>query len=229
MTIAEQEQLALQLYDCGAVKDKSKSPEGKGFRLKLHETQPDAPLSPIYLNLRTSDNPKPGPLTPEIVGTIGRLLYKMSKYDGFRYDCVAGVPNAGDLFAEAFVKAARADGQTVQLLKLQKVGGSDKREVVGIKEGEYRTGQYVLLIDDLVTRAHSKLEAIRALQLAGLCVEGVVVLVDRQQGGAKELEQAGFVLSALFTLDYLLGLYVHTQRMPRDVYLEILQYLATSS
>ena len=73
-----QRQLAQALLEVGAIltaesdhplvitRDGSDGPE-RGFRLKLHEKTPLAPLSPIYLNLRTPDNPKPGPLTLEIV------------------------------------------------------------------------------------------------------------------------------------------------------------------
>ncbi len=32
----------------------------EGFKLKLHETNPDEPRSPIFLNIRTPNNPKPG-------------------------------------------------------------------------------------------------------------------------------------------------------------------------
>ena len=60
--------LADELFDLGAI-------QFGNFKLKLHEKNPNAPLSPIYLNLRTPDNPKPGNLTLKIVAQIGRLMY----------------------------------------------------------------------------------------------------------------------------------------------------------
>lgn len=35
--------VARLLFEIGAIKDKSCSPGGEGFRLKLHDTKPDAP------------------------------------------------------------------------------------------------------------------------------------------------------------------------------------------
>jgi hypothetical protein len=40
-----QERLALALFDVGAIKFGD-------FRLRLHEENPDAPLSPVYLDLK---------------------------------------------------------------------------------------------------------------------------------------------------------------------------------
>jgi len=76
-----QDLLARRLWAVGAVKDKMhpdavQRPSGeRGFLLKLHEKDPDAPLSPVYFNLRTPGNPKPGLLVPAIVEIAGRALY----------------------------------------------------------------------------------------------------------------------------------------------------------
>ena len=74
-------------------------------------------------------------------------------------------------------------------------------------DGVYRPGQPVVLFDDLVTTAGSKLSAIRILEAAGLVVKGVCVLIDREQGGKEELKKAGYDLYAAFTLRQLLDHY----------------------
>lgn len=98
-----QEKIALELFDVGAFMDKTKSKEGKGFKLVLHEKEPDAPLCPFYLSLRTPDHPtKPGPLTPEIIMDIAHNLYRLSIQSRLKYDCVAGIPEAGIPIIKAF-------------------------------------------------------------------------------------------------------------------------------
>ncbi|HLC44175.1 MAG TPA: hypothetical protein VJK08_03575, partial [Patescibacteria group bacterium] len=68
--------------------------------------------------------------------------------------------------------------------------------------------QKVLLVDDLITMADTKLEAVKAINDAERAVEAIVVLVDREQGGAAILEEMGIGLVAVFTLTELLDLYV---------------------
>ena len=81
-------------------------------------------------------------------------------------------------------------------------------------EGEYHPGERVVVIDDLTTTGGSKFEAIEKLTAAGLLVEDVVVLIDRQSGAAEALAQAGFRLHAVLTLTALLDYWEATQRIP---------------
>ena len=64
-------------------------------------------------------------------------------------------------------------------------------------EGEYKPGETAVLIDDLATTGGSKFEVIDKLKLAGLQVQDVVVLIDRQSGAREALQQAGFRLHAV--------------------------------
>ena len=57
-----------------------------------------------------------------------------------------------------------------------------------------------MVLDDLITTGGSKIEAIAPLAEAGLVVKDVVVLVDREQGGAEELAARGLRLHAALTL-----------------------------
>lgn len=217
--------LALRIYDCGAFQDRSKSPEGKGFRLKLHEQNPEAPLSPFYLNLRTPDNPKPGPLTPDILDDIGRLMLDRADEEMLDYRCIAGVPNAGDPFADAFQRAARDDQRPVQVLRMGKATAGDKRRITGVKSGAFVPGERVLVIDDLITKADSKLKAIKTLEQDGLVIEAVMVLIDREQGGGQELVNVGYKFIALLPVSKLLDALVHYGHISTDMRGEITAYL----
>lgn len=66
------------------------------------------------------------------------------------------------------------------------------RVVKGRVVGDLRRGLRVVIIDDVVTDAASKLAALIELRSIGAEVLAIVVLVDRQQGWKKKLAQAGF-------------------------------------
>ena len=83
-------------------------------------------------------------------------------------------------------------------------------------EGAYAAGERAVVIDDLATTGGSKFEAIDKLKAAGLAVEDVVVLIDRQSGAAEALAEAGYRLHAVFTLSEMLDHWEQTGRVPAE-------------
>jgi uridine monophosphate synthetase len=71
-------------------------------------------------------------------------------------------------------------------------------------EGEYSSGERVVVIDDLVTTGESKFEVIEKLTRAGLVVNDIVVLIDRESGAKQALAESGLKLHAIFTLTELI-------------------------
>jgi len=219
-------ELGMALFDIGAIKFGA-------FKLKLHEKNPDAPLSPIFLNLRTPDQPKPGPLTPELVEVIGKLLYDrihMAEAGSVRYDAFAGIPHAGSPLAVAFHRAAGKDRRSLHRIRLQKEETSGNRRICRVSKIDTSTchGCKVLVIDDLITKADSKLEAIQAIEVAGGTVKDVLVLVDREhreQGGKEQLAEKGYILHSVFPLSFLLALYLERERITLEKHDEVLAYL----
>lgn len=67
-------------------------------------------------------------------------------------------------------------------------------------EGRFEEGDEVILLDDVITSAGSKLEEVESLGEMGLKVAGVAVLVDREQGGRAEIESRGIHFAAAMTL-----------------------------
>ena len=217
-----QERLAERLFDEGAIKFGS-------FKLKLHDKNPNAPLSPIFINLRTENNPgKKGFLSPDLVGNIGRILY--SQTIGLRadYQCIAGIPWAGEPFAEVLYHANRIFGGKAKLIKMIKEeGGDGSRQIAGLaKEGDQIAfGDRVLLIDDLITKADSKFESIKVLENAGAKIERILVVVDREQGGTDELKKAGYDIISIFKISELMRLYLERNRIAKDKYIEVMDYI----
>jgi len=198
--------LADMLFACGAVKFGS-------FRMKIHEQNPDAPKSPHYFNLRVPENN--GPLTADLVGRIGLQLHQMAQQNGIEYDLVAGLPKAGDPFAS--VVSVLAEKPRLKLIK--ETDGSrrwidcvdaDAEELSAIKN------KTVLVVDDLVTGADTKLEGARVLRNSGLIVHDVVVLIDRRPSGEDALAHEELRLHAVFTQAELLNHYLASGAITPD-------------
>ena len=227
--------LALALMDIGAVLTKEsnhplvierlskKNGKERGFKLKLHEKNPEAPLSPFYLNLRTADN-KDGPLTKELVDQSASCMHMMIDKNGLEFDGVVGVPRAGDPFAEAL-----AGFMDKPLVMMEKYEHNGKRRVASLKGEVPVTIKNVALVDDLITGADSKVEAVRVLQSAEITADNVIVLVDREQGGYDQLMEWGCHLHSVFTISEMLEFYVDAGKMSDQTYVDIRNYLATAS
>jgi uridine monophosphate synthetase len=73
-------------------------------------------------------------------------------------------------------------------------------------EGDFKPEDRMVLLDDVISTARSKLEAIEVLKREGLRITDIVVLVDRESGGCEELERHGVRCHAYARLSELLEL-----------------------
>lgn len=213
------------LFALGAIKIDTKG----GFRLALHDKNPTAPLSPVYINLRTSKNPKPGPLLKEHISTIAAEMYRAVKKARFCFEHVAGIPRAGTPFADAFAAISGELGGTTSQIRLKKESKNsrvlrvDSRYVI---RDQRIVPPRVLLVDDVVTEADTKLRAIDALRRGGYEAAGVVVYLDREQGGMKEIAASGVPIVAVVHLGDILNALRDMDLISKSDYAAIKRYLA---
>ena len=92
-------------------------------------------------------------------------------------------------------------------------------------EGELKQGQKVVLVDDMATNAFSKLNFIQGIRQAGGIVNDVVIVLDREQGGADALGKENVKLHSLITLKELLQYMKSNNLIDDDKYNKILEYL----
>ena len=91
--------------------------------------------------------------------------------------------------------ASMASGKPFVIVRNQKKGyGSGK-----MIEGALQSGDRVLVIEDVLTTGGQVLEAVKSLESAGARVEGIVGVLDRQEGARENIEGAGYRFDALFT------------------------------
>jgi len=177
---AEIEELSLALCDVGCV-------QLGQFKLK------SGLLSPIYVDLRLLVS------YPPLLRRVGSLLAERAQ--AFQFDVLAAIPYAALPIGVAVSLAT--DLPLVYPRKEIKDYGTERSV-----EGTFKRGQTALLIDDLITKGHSKIEAIVPLEAAGLKVKDVLVLVDREQGGVEELDAHGYAVHAVLTLSQILDVLV---------------------
>src|SRR5947207_9883856 len=100
--------------------------------------------------------------------------------------------------------------QVFSVRKAPKAHGQTK-----LIEGNFKKGDTVVVIDDVVTRGESTIAAISAIEKEGGTVAFVAVLVDRQEGGREKIEALGHPGVALFQRGELLDGQARSQQ-PAD-------------
>jgi len=65
--------------------------------------------------------------------------------------------------------------------------------------GDFEKGKTAILIEDVTTTGGSSLSAVKALRDAGLLVDTVITVVDRQEGSEEAMSGAGIKLISLTT------------------------------
>lgn len=72
-------------------------------------------------------------------------------------------------------------------------------------EGTFNKGERVVVIEDLATTGSSVIKGVEKLREAGLIVEDAVVLLDRESGADKNLEEHGIKLHSAFGMAEMLN------------------------
>ena len=141
--------------------------------------------SPFYIDLRVVIS------FPDVLERVGALMAAEVARCGA--DRIAGIPYAGLPLAVATSLAGRIP--LIYPRREQKAHGI-QRPI----EGQFARGERVVVIDDIVTDGASKFEAIQPIEDAGLVVKDLVILIDREQGGAERLAARGYALHAILTI-----------------------------
>jgi len=204
-----QKELALSLFDAGVIQFDFE----KGWRLKLHENHPEAPLSPFYIDLRK--------LQSHLNTKTAAVLALIELTKKINYDYVAGIPLAAVALASSM---ADKTGKPQITPRMDKKTHGEIRAI----DGDYEREKTALVVDDLVTGADSKLEAIKVLEDNGLIVKDVAVVFDREQGGADQLAEKGYILHAALKIKSVLRFYADEGKITLGQLKQLLDYLSAS-
>ncbi|HQE93777.1 MAG TPA: orotidine-5'-phosphate decarboxylase [Anaerolineae bacterium] len=168
--------LILALYEAGCV---------KFGEFTLASGKP----SPIYIDLRRVIS------FPEVFRRV--VMAYVHEVSGLTFDCIAAVPYAA--LPTAAAVALQLNRPLIYPRKEVKAHGTGQAV-----EGAFAPGQTAVAIEDVITSGGSIITAIQTMQDAGLKVQDVVVLVDREQGGQAALAEKGLRLHAVLTIGQIL-------------------------
>jgi len=191
--------LVTRLHDIGAIKFGT-------FTLK------SGLVSPFYIDLR--------PLVsyPDILKQLSDLLWeKLQEIE--EYDYICGVPYSGLSFASA---ASMTHDIPMLIKRKERKKYGTKRLV----EGSQSAGDDIVLIEDVVSSGASLLETIEDLGHENLGIAGILVVIDREQGGTELLKAKGYPVHTLFTVNQLLDLLVETDRLDDDTANKVRNFVA---
>jgi len=188
-----QEVLFTQLFDIGAI-------QIGDFKLKLHDTHPEAPLSPVYINLRMLKRFPKAKLAA--VNAYQELISHLE------FDLLADIPNSATPLVSTLSDRLEIGMITPRIDPKTHGNGAT---IDGFLNSD--KGKVALLIDDTITNADSKLEAVKVLTNHGLVVKDIVVLVDREQGGRQELAANSLELHSVMTMTKMLDFYSRLGRI----------------
>lgn len=169
----QKRELALSLHRIGALKFGT-------FTYKSGAT------GPMYLDLRLFIS------HPDVMKQVAKLYAE--QLEGLKYDRLAGVA-----YAALPIAGAVSIERNEPWIFMRKEGLKKEYGLQKSLEGEFNPGETVVMIEDLVNRATSLVEAIKAIEQHELKVTDAVVLLDYCKGGGETLEAMGVKLHTFMT------------------------------
>ncbi len=143
-------------------------------------------------------------LDPEGQYLIGHLVFNLVRGQGFK--AVGGLTLGADPISNAVAYTSWLEEEPLQAFVVRKK--EKDHGVVSLIEGKVEAGDRVIVVDDVITTGGSTLQAIAACRQAGLEVERVVVLVDRQEmNGRENILREVKRFDSLVTRDEIMDLY----------------------
>jgi orotate phosphoribosyltransferase len=139
-------------------------------------------------------NSKKAIFNAEAVWLLGELIYQMTRTMNLQ---AIGGPEVGAIpMAAAAAMRYHEQGQFIEAFYVRKqVKAHGSKEMV---EGVIKSGDRVVVVDDVLTTAGSVLQAIREVERIGARIAAVICIVDRLEGAREALANYNFL--PIFTI-----------------------------
>lgn len=168
-------------------------------------------MSPIYIDLRRLVT------YPDVLKLVAKAYAGVLRK--YQFDRIVGLP-----YAALPIATAISLEMGVPLIYPRR-----EAKEYGTKasiEGEYKEGETVVIIDDLISTGETKVEAIEKLTGAKLKIAAIVVLIDREMGAKKFLNDMGYAFEAVVGLKTLLPLWKASGAVSEQQLEEVRQFLS---
>ncbi len=140
-------------------------------------------------------NCKPTTLDPEGMNLIGEVIFDMLK--DAPVTAAGGLTLGADPIANALAVISFQKGRPIKSFIVRKEV-KDHGTKSGV-EGNIAAGERVVILDDVITTGGSTITAIEQARRAGLVVDRVITLIDREEGGRENILQHADRVESVFT------------------------------
>jgi orotate phosphoribosyltransferase len=147
---------------------------------------------------RTSNyyfNCKPTTLDPEGMNLIGSIVFEMLRDTDIT--ATGGLTLGADPIANSVAVISFQLGRPIKSFIVRK--DAKGHGMKGKIEGNVKAGESVAILDDVITTGGSTIMAIESAEEAGLIVDRVIALIDREEGGRENIEKYVDKVDAVFT------------------------------
>ncbi len=158
--------------------------------------------SNYYFNCKTTT------MDPEGMYLIGNILFDM--IGDADISAAGGLTLGADPIANALSLISYEKKKPIKSFVVRK----DVKDHGTMKavEGNVITGERVVIIDDVITTGGSTVTAIEIARKAGLIVDRVIALIDREEGGRENIEKYVGRVDAVLARSEIMGLYQKRQK-----------------
>ena len=136
-----------------------------------------------------------------------------------QFDFICGVPYT----ALPIATSMSLSYNKPMIMKRKEAKGYGTKKML---EGVFKAGDSCLVIEDVITTGASILETVEALELEDIKVNHIIVCIDRQQGGTKNVEQKGYTVTALYTVTEVLSLAHNSGFITDEQYSSVMGYIS---
>jgi orotate phosphoribosyltransferase len=136
-------------------------------------------------------------MSAEGMALIGRMGREALQQMGWGPVAIGGLTMGADPVAYAIAAASYGSTAPVDAFSVRKEAKDHGTE--RLIEGNFKSGDPVVVVEDVITSGGSALKALAAVEGAGGTVLGVLAVVDREEGGRARLEADGRRVVTLIT------------------------------
>ncbi|XP_011167181.1 uridine 5'-monophosphate synthase [Solenopsis invicta] len=197
--IVDLKELAVELYDIQAVKFGE-------FKTKIGLT------TPIYFDLRMIIS------YPKLMLKLAKALWTLLD-DPTKVSRICGIPYTA-LPLATLISALEG---VPMLMKRKEAKSYGTKKLI---EGAFLPGDTCVIIEDIITSGSSVLETVDVLKKENLNVTEAYVIIDREQGGRKNLENHGIKVKSLFVITEFMKYLLKAGKVTPELVKNVNNYLA---